>query len=744
MSVFNGTFTNTVKKQITIRQVAKTEDAPKNNALLIYNHAKTAFVRLTSSVDTTVKTSAGEAFTNNTAKLYTLEGGALYPNGSNVALRAGIGKANPKSDHPVGGAYGDLGGLTLGLRPMPGITSLKVENKGFMGSLRLATITYQCWTMEQLNALEKLYMRTGYSALVEWGTSQYLDHNSKQLVSNKYRIDIVNDNRASYESILQSIDESREKSCGNYDAMFGYVQQFNWKDNPAGGFDCTCQIISMGTILESMKLNYTASASTSVSGGVSTFYFGQMRGEKQRKDLELMYNKGKIIGLLRELLSPNYLSAHYTLNDTGKYYYNQIHQVRHIHFKQNDYIDARTNEINASKLGTYYIPFETIIELINEYVLLRNTKGGKVISKLSTKHKNGENIKCVSNKLQTSVNAYICVVMDKVSQHSIKYNVDGTEREIIIKRPNLKGGKVANPLKYYYDDSYNTANIGHIYISIEYFLNVIQKNTKPENNTVDVYSAIKYLLNPLQQALGGLNKFDIFIDPDDNVGRIVDYNYIEENKTKSSKYTLKTTGLGSIVRSRTMESTIFPSAATMIAIAARGYNTDNTMGLDVDSMIHFNQGLRDRIFPAKITPDNDKTLKTEQQKSPVTKIEEVISDLNRYSELLSSNLEDKNDSEMQRLMSSLIYGLNTTLTVIKKADLSKSKKINNFIIPINLQLTIDGIAGINIGEVFTLPANELPESYSKTNIGFIVTGVSHDVQNNDWTTTISTQSCVLE
>jgi hypothetical protein len=171
----------------------------------------------------------------------------------------------------------------------------------------------------------------------------------------------------------------------------------------------------------------------------------------------------------------------------------------------------------------------------------------------------------------------------------------------------------------------------------------------------------------------------------------------------------------------------------MIAIAARGANTDNTMGLDVDSMIHFNQGLRDRIFPAKITPDNDSTLKSEQQKSKVAKINETVTDLNR-----------KNTAEMQRLIDSLTSGLNSMLTVIKKADTDKTKKINNFIIPINLQLTIDGISGINIGEVFTVPASELPASYSNTNIGFIVKGVSHDMQGNDWTTTITTQSCVLE
>jgi hypothetical protein len=446
MSIFNGTFTPNVQQQILLRQQAKNAEGNTNNEFLVYNNARTCFVRLTSSVDTTVKTTAGSSITNDMAKTYMLEGGTLFAKGNELSLRAGIGKANPNNNQSVGGIYGDLGGLKQGLKPMPGITSLKVENKGYMGSLRVAIITYTCHTMEQVNVLEQLYMRPGYSALIEWGSSQYLDNNSKHLVSNKYRIDIINDTRASYESILQSIEAARVKSCGNYDALFGYIQQFSMVDRPDGGFDCMCQIISMGSILESMKLNYTASASTTASNGNSTFYFGTVFGDKGRKDLELLYNKGKIIGLLRELLSPHYIANHYKLNPVGKYYNDQIHQVRHIYFKQNDYVDSRTNEINSNVLGTFYMPLETIIEIINEYVLIRNSKSGNVISKLSTKHKNGENIKCVSHKLQTSVDAYVCIVMDKTQQHTITYDVDGTPRQIVVNRPKLTGGKIGKPL----------------------------------------------------------------------------------------------------------------------------------------------------------------------------------------------------------------------------------------------------------------------------------------------------------
>ena len=43
-------------------------------------------------------------------------------------------------------------------RPLPGITGVDVKNKGSMGSTREATINFTCWDLNQLNAMELLYM----------------------------------------------------------------------------------------------------------------------------------------------------------------------------------------------------------------------------------------------------------------------------------------------------------------------------------------------------------------------------------------------------------------------------------------------------------------------------------------------------------------------------------------------------------------------------------------------------------
>ena len=53
--------------------------------------------------------------------------------------------------------------------------------------------------------------------------------------------------------------------------------------------------------------------------------------------------------------------------------------------------------------------------------------------------------------------------------------------------------------------------------------------------------------------------------------------------------------------------------------------------------------------------------------------------------------------------------------------------------PINLELTMDGLSGMKIYESYTADTRLLPLKY-KDAIQFIITGVSHRIQNNDWTT----------
>jgi hypothetical protein len=66
------------------------------------------------------------------------------------------------------------------------------------------------------------------------------------------------------------------------------------------------------------------------------------------------------------------------------------------------------------------------------------------------------------------------------------------------------------------------------------------------------------------------------------------------------------------------------------------------------------------------------------------------------------------------------------------------------LIPFELEITLDGISGLVIGQIFTIDQSILPRDYYNKNLGFVITGISHILQSNDWTTTIKTQICLLE
>ncbi len=77
-----------------------------------------------------------------------------------------------------------------------------------------------------------------------------------------------------------------------------------------------------------------------------------------------------------------------------------------------------------------------------------------------------------------------------------------------------------------------------------------------------------------------------------------------------------------------------------------------------------------------------------------------------------------------------------------------SQKTAVTIPPTKLSLTMDGIGGIIIGNIFQIPEENLPEGYKGKNkvgrkIGYIVTGIGHKISITDWTTTIDAQTIIL-
>ena len=246
-------------KQIELRSVNGARDSRDNDNILFLAN-KTAWVRLVSSIDL-ISQSDVNYFNNvvgisiadksDLAKQYVLFGGtSKYLDKNSYQLRSGLGKD---------GAYGILGEKEIqkyGYKPMPGITNVAIETQGRLGSVRSATINFKCWDKAQLDIIDALYFKLGFTMFLEWGnTAFYTSKEPNRIQSSElYSIDPFQSDLSKEEIYIQTSKNSRE-SEGNYDGMLGIVTNFSFTYTQDGGFDCQLRLMALGVLADSIKIN---------------------------------------------------------------------------------------------------------------------------------------------------------------------------------------------------------------------------------------------------------------------------------------------------------------------------------------------------------------------------------------------------------------------------------------------------------------------------------------------------------
>jgi len=265
-------FKQYVSEQLTVRalNISQTGQRTEDNILFLAN--KNCWIKLTSFV--TVQGGYAGNLNESTpqgtflAENWILFGGTSYLNRNTNPptnnLRYGI-QENPQIlNDPYlsvtnNSAYG-LGGISQqGYKIMPGITSAKIQHMGTAGSLRSATVNFYVGNKQQLDIIDMLYFRLGYSCLLEWGHTSYLDNKGK-LQSNIFPIDIFDTKTIqSKEDVLFKINEKKQETNGNYDAMYGMVGNYEWNLNVDGGYDCNVKLMGLGSVIDSLKINQSFS-----------------------------------------------------------------------------------------------------------------------------------------------------------------------------------------------------------------------------------------------------------------------------------------------------------------------------------------------------------------------------------------------------------------------------------------------------------------------------------------------------
>ena len=240
----------------------KGTQANRDNANLQYLGNKTGWVRLVSSInigseDTTYFSKlTGLTLTKpeDLAKNFVLYGGvSKYNNQNNTTtytLRKGF-----KETYSL---LGDQEVKDFGYRPMPGLTRVVVETQGRLGSVRGATIEFKVWDKSQLDVMDALYFKLGYTMFLEWGNTFYYESESSDLKPTEFfSLDPFKD-KLTKEQISLELGLKRRQSKGNYDGMLGMVSNFSFSYNQEGGYDCVLKLVGLGALADSIKINQSA------------------------------------------------------------------------------------------------------------------------------------------------------------------------------------------------------------------------------------------------------------------------------------------------------------------------------------------------------------------------------------------------------------------------------------------------------------------------------------------------------
>lgn len=779
-----------VAKQIDTRQ--KIYGGGYNNIRtpqqLVFFNSRTSFVKLLSSVDIKedfkpnseelkeiIKTHSGPKLAQNFI---------LFNGVSSLPTTTPTTISNNLLNNYQNYAYG-LGGYEQGLRPMPGIISINVKNET-RGSLKTATINLKAWNRVQFEIIDVLYLRLGYTLLLEWGNNIYFTDptTSNQFTSNPLSLETdflkpIGD-KVNYETILKKIQDNRQNSYSNYDALVGRIVNFTWEANIDGSYDIIIILRSIGDVIESIKANslitdavkLSLPASSQTSSQTSTNIFQPPNANAASDNTAVVIvnaevskelaNKNK---LFVTNISPLELVISTEIgNELNKAFFNIMGvKSSNITLKkdvlgkviaynadwdksttENTYISQKYNTPSSSDPSTSvssmecYIRLGSLLYFIQEKVIFKYKSAD---TKSALKFDLNINTNLIYDPRDTiSFDPTVCLIKRAFSSNKVKIKY------------------IYGPLCNDFESSYkNTAHVLNIYVNF----NCIASYLDPVNNSTDgrvlLIDFLNSILTNISRALGGINNLYAYIEEETNTVKILDqtplYNKKEIltklNKTSSLIPPIILLGYTStkdepnivktnFVKNFSIKTSITPQLASMLTIGAQARSL--VIGEEATALSTLNNGLIDRVKYEVINADEKDNASTNiSQKYP--NISTAFYTQRNSLAYLQQNKAYTSDiptftyNDVTKYTQIQIDFINYNQS--KNAITSKTSSGQIGYIPVSLNLELDGISGLKIYNGLNVETRFLPSQYPDT-MDFIIINLSHDVINNVWTTKLET------
>jgi len=207
---------------------------------------------------------------------------------------------------------------------------------------------------------------------------------------------------------------------------------------------------------------------------------------------------------------------------------------------------------------------------------------------------------------------------------------------------------------------------------------------------------------------------------------IVDVNFT--GVTTTQLFQLEIHNLNSVVRDYKFSSKIFPEMGSIIAISAQDATGIGKLGYDNATLVAWNEGISDRLIPKKDFNSSIALNDPNKPNIPATFLLPFLTKIYNYFQYINNQsvIDDFNYA-----YGGLDFAYKDFLSNLDRFDPQNRFKT---IIPTELSITLDGLGGIIIGNLFKINQDIVPKGYKNTggrNVAYIVTRLGHQISGND-------------
>lgn len=643
-----------------------------------------------------------------------------------------------------------------GHKPKPGIIGFNVKTLDTWGMVLEATINIKVWSRDDLEDMDLIYFKPGYTALFEWGHTLYFDPKGnicktpRTMVSNELFF-----KGGKFEDLDDLIFKARQQDC-NREAVFGYITNFSWSFNHDGSFDCSLKILSKGAVLESLKAcsHHTNESNPEKQDG--EIWWSVSDYHRLLKALNERYNKnvkgtisavqGKLEndGTVEFLTS---LPSALTVNE-GNGVVSIVEALKAAKGKEwsidesiwANMVDCPAIAVPLTRKGKkkglkcFYVTLQTLCNIINHFQKTSTPTYFQLITRSEQVY--GHYLFSYPDQMKMpSLNPLIAIKQSQITDPSFSITKDG-------------GRPFETCVKAWTDTVCKKPDrILNIWVNLNIFASILEDKIR---NEIDypLYPALEEFLGSVQKAFGNVNSFGLHGDSAfTGFFEIVDRAQIGQNKAGNIP-TLNISGLYNTVVDLKINSDVSQDLVNEMCIAAVAPK-EGTVGTENtdECLVFWGENCKSRWYHE---PFGEET-KPSVQKLLTSKDEQQVRDafFDRLSKFYEGFRNEKvgNNTKGEAATDSLVASVSNEVENYQldgeryyknqvRKDIRGKSEFQAGIIPYKTTITLLGISRLYIGNTFKIKNGILPRKYDDW--GYLITGIEHSVRNNQWFTTLKT------